>query len=236
MKNVIKVINAILATVAMSLAVNASADAAVHFHTLKSTGFMSQASNAVSEIISVRAKKSDDSFFSAMDPTCSKSGAVKTYTIKAVTVKKSKDSFNIKGRIENESSEGVVRFLNRPINGVLTSSYGTRIHPKRRTRHFHSGIDLAAKSGTPIACAGSGKVVFAGWKSGYGYCIMVDHGNGIETLYGHCSKLLASTGQSVAAGKIIGKVGRTGVATGPHLHFEVRKNGAYQNPFRYFKN
>ncbi len=209
----------------------------LQFRTLKSCGFVSKMSSiTVKEVIKVKHEKDDQvSFFAPKDPCCSKFGAVKTYTIKIVK-RKSTDSFDIRGTIGDGSDSSASRFLNRPINGILTSAFGYRIHPKRKKRHFHSGVDLAAKSGTPIACAGSGKVVYAGWKNGYGYVVMVDHGKGYETLYAHCSRLAVTTGQTVVAGKIVAYVGRTGVATGPHLHFEVRKNGVYQNPLRYLKN
>ena len=227
-----------LVTLVSLIAFQGKADAAtsLQFRTLKSGGFMTQMSSAVTEVINVKSQNDEADFFKPKDPFYSKIGAVKTYTIKVVT-KKSSDKFDIRGTISSDSYDNSVsRFLNRPINGILTSSFGYRVHPKRKKRHFHSGIDLAAKSGTPIACAGTGKVVFAGWKNGYGYVVMVDHGKGYETLYAHCSRIAVSTGQTVYAGKIVAYVGRTGVATGPHLHFEVRKNGVYQNPLRYLKN
>ena len=238
MENLTKTLKALTIAALIIPAISQEASASVHFHSVKAGGFVSQMSSAVTEVINVRPEKEEKArFFNTTDVASSKLGAVKTYTIKVVEKKsKKKDNFNIKGVVDEGNDSTITRFLNRPINGVLTSAFGYRIHPKRKRRHFHSGVDLAAKSGTPIACAGSGKVVYAGWKSGYGYVIMVDHGRGYETLYAHCSKLSATVGQTVSAGKIIAYVGRTGVATGPHLHFEVRKNGAYQNPMRYLKN
>lgn len=224
----------LVATLALLPVLEAEASVSVHSHSLKSIGFLSQISAISNEIISTRSdKKSENAFFNTTELASSKAGAVKTYTIKVVkSSEKKKKSFKADYIVDNSAT----RFLIRPVAGVLTSAYGRRVHPKRKRVHFHSGIDLAAKSGTPIACAGAGIITFAGWKGGYGYCIMVDHGNGYETLYGHCSKLNAKEGQVVSTGKTIAYVGRTGVATGPHLHFEVRKNGSYQNPMRYFKN
>lgn len=238
MKNLANTLKAISIAALMVSAISLEANASVHFHSVKAGGFVSQMSSAVTEVINVRPEKEEKAkFFNTTDVACSKVGAVKTYTVKIVDKKPRKnDNFKIKGVYDDSGDATATRFLNRPVNGVLTSAFGYRIHPKRKRRHFHSGVDLATKSGTPIACAGSGKVVYAGWKSGYGYVIMVDHGRGYETLYAHCSKLSATVGQTVSAGKIIAYVGRTGVATGPHLHFEVRKNGAYQNPMRYLKN
>ena len=218
-------------------AMNTDLFASIQFRTLKSDGFSIRMSSAVKEVIKGKsAKNHEDDFFKPAEPCCSKIGAVKTFTIVKVVRKSSSDKFDIRGTISNETDNTASRFLNRPINGVLSSSYGYRIHPKRKKRHFHSGIDLAAKKGTPISCAASGKVVFAGWKTGYGYVVMVDHGKGYETLYAHCSKLAVTAGQTVTAGKIVAYVGKTGMATGPHLHFEVRKNGVYRNPLKYLKN
>lgn len=115
-----------------------------------------------------------------------------------------------------------------PTNGVITSRFGYR-----RTS-FHTGLDIANSTGTPIKAAAAGTVSFAGTTtSGYGKYIVINHGNGIETYYAHCSKLLVSTGQSVAAGQHIAAMGSTGNSTGPHLHFEVRVNGSCQNPQNY---
>ena len=229
---------AILLGVLLIAAVNTNLFASIQFRTLKSGGFSSQMSAAVHEVIKIQSVKNHEAdFFKPAEPCCSKIGAVKTYTIVKVVKKKSTDKFDIRGTISNDGfDKSASRFLNRPINGVLTSSFGYRIHPKRKKRHFHSGIDLAAKKGTPIGCAAPGKVIFAGWKTGYGYVVMVDHGKGYETLYAHCSRIAVTTGQTVNTGKVVAYVGRTGVATGNHLHFEVRKNGVYQNPLRYLKN
>ena len=236
MKN-LTITKAVLLAVLLVSAISTDLFASIQFRTLKADGFSSRMSSAVKEVIKVKAESAhENDFFRPAEPCCSKIGAVKTFTIVKVIRKKSTDKFDIRGTISNESDNTVSRFLNRPINGVLSSAFGYRIHPKRKKRHFHSGIDLAAKKGTPISCAASGKVVFAGWKTGYGYVVMVDHGKGYETLYAHCSKLAVTTGQTVSAGKIVAYVGRTGVATGPHLHFEVRKNGVYKNPLKYLKN
>lgn len=117
-----------------------------------------------------------------------------------------------------------------PVNGRLSSGYGYRRHPIYKVRKFHTGIDIAAPSGTPIRCGGDGTVVHAARWGGYGRCIIVDHGGGLATLYGHCSRLAVTKGQSVTQGQVIGYVGSTGMSTGPHLHFEVRRNGRHTNP------
>ena len=120
-----------------------------------------------------------------------------------------------------------------PINATVTSEYGYRVHPVYGSRRLHSGMDIGAAGGTPIAASNSGVVIFAGRQGGYGNTIIVDHGGGITTLYAHQSRLGASVGQQVGRGDIIGFVGATGTATGNHLHFEVRVNGTPTNPRNY---
>jgi len=117
-----------------------------------------------------------------------------------------------------------------PVSGTITSRYGSR---EEIRDHDHQGLDIATKAGTPIKAVADGKVSFAGEKSGYGNLIILDHGNGITTYYGHCSKLYVKSGTTVSAGDVIAAVGSTGKSTGPHLHFEIRKNGVYVNPQKY---
>jgi murein DD-endopeptidase MepM/ murein hydrolase activator NlpD len=117
-----------------------------------------------------------------------------------------------------------------PIFGTATSPFGYRTHPIFKRKIFHAGMDIAAGHGTPIRAADGGRVIEAGWRGGYGKVVIIDHGGGIATLYGHCSATLVSAGQSVTKGQVIAKVGATGYATGPHLHFEVRKDGTPTNP------
>jgi len=114
-----------------------------------------------------------------------------------------------------------------PARGRLTSRFGWR-----RWRH-HDGIDIAAPYGAPVTAARDGVVVYAGWYHAYGKAIIVDHGSGLQTLYGHASKLLVRAGQRVTKGQLIAHVGSTGRSTGPHLHFEVRINGRPVNPIKY---
>jgi len=115
----------------------------------------------------------------------------------------------------------------------VSSSYGYRIHPITGTRKLHTGIDYAAPYGTAILAAESGVVLTSGWVSGYGYCVTINHGDGYVTLYGHCSSLCVSSGQSVKRGQTIAKVGSTGNSTGNHLHFEIRIGGKTVNPASY---
>lgn len=118
--------------------------------------------------------------------------------------------------------------LNTPIKGVLTSTFG-----EQRSGYNHKGIDLAANSGTAIEAALDGTVYFSGVASGYGNVVMINHGDNIETVYAHCSKLNVSTGESVTKGQTVAEVGSTGDSTGPHLHFEIRVNGNPVDPLKY---
>lgn len=121
--------------------------------------------------------------------------------------------------------------LLRPCNGPITSGFGYRRHPILGRRKMHTGIDIAAQSGAPIYAAARGTVLLAAYTRGYGNCVILDHGDGRTTLYGHASALLVQSGQVVTRGQVIARVGMTGMATGPHLHFEVRRNGVPVQPF-----
>jgi murein DD-endopeptidase MepM/ murein hydrolase activator NlpD len=115
----------------------------------------------------------------------------------------------------------------------VSSRYGSRIHPITGRRRFHSGLDIAAPHGSPVYAYAAGKIVEAGWNGGYGKCILIDHGNGLKTRYGHLSTIYVRVGQRVATEAKIGAVGSTGNSTGPHLHFEVIKWGWTKNPLNY---
>ncbi|HEY9738654.1 MAG TPA: peptidoglycan DD-metalloendopeptidase family protein [Trichocoleus sp.] len=131
---------------------------------------------------------------------------------------------------------GIIRGTGRfiyPASARITSGFGARVHPILRSRRFHAGVDFGASQGTPIRAADTGRVIFAGWYGGYGQAVIIDHGSGLTTLYGHCSRLMVSEGQSVQQGQVIAAVGSTGLSTGPHLHFEVRRNGSPVNPMGY---
>ncbi len=129
----------------------------------------------------------------------------------------------------NPSSHG----FQWPLSAPITSGYGYRVHPIHGTRRLHKGIDLAAGSGSAIAASKGGTVISAGWLGGYGNAVVISHGNGLTTLYAHQSKIAVTVGQGVGRGEVIGYVGSTGQSTGPHLHFEIRSNGAPVNPRPY---
>jgi murein DD-endopeptidase MepM/ murein hydrolase activator NlpD len=117
-----------------------------------------------------------------------------------------------------------------PVSGRITSGFGERFHPILGYRRMHAGVDLAATFGAPIAAAADGRVVSAAWHGGYGREVVIAHSGGIETLYAHMSRMVASAGETVRQGQIIGYVGSSGLSTGPHVHYEVLKNGRPVNP------
>lgn len=126
-------------------------------------------------------------------------------------------------------SWGTGRYVS-PAEGPITSPFGYRVHPIFGTLRFHSGVDIGAYYASPVLAADSGTVIDAGWIGGYGNTVIIDHGGGYSTLYGHCSALYVSYGQTVTKGQQIAAVGSTGNSTGPHLHFEVRINGGPVDP------
>jgi murein DD-endopeptidase MepM/ murein hydrolase activator NlpD len=117
-----------------------------------------------------------------------------------------------------------------PVNGRVTSGFGMRFHPILGYSRMHQGIDLAAPAGTPIVAASDGVVRFAGWHGGHGNYVLVAHAGGLATGYGHMSRIVAAPGEQVSQGELIGYVGATGLATGPHLHFEVFRGGVAIDP------
>lgn len=135
-------------------------------------------------------------------------------------------------KVESETIATVndIRLSVLPVTGRITSRYGESSSLRRST---HTGLDIACVTGTDIKVVANGTVTFAGRKGSYGNLIIVDHGNGVETWYGHCSKLYAKVGDSVNAGDVIAAVGSTGNSTGPHLHFEIRIDGNCVNPQDY---
>ncbi len=123
--------------------------------------------------------------------------------------------------------------LNWPVTGTITSPFGYRPNPFGGGMEFHQGLDIAAPTGTTVTAAAGGTIISAGWYGGYGNYILIDHGGGMATGYGHLSQIFVSAGQQVQKGQAIGAVGSTGMSTGPHLHFEVRINGKPTDPAAY---
>ena len=158
---------------------------------------------------------------------------VDTNSLEIATANVESGAKEIKENKENENALAIVNNIKLsvlPVTGRITSRYGERSSLRRST---HTGLDIACTTGTDIKVVSNGTVTFSGKKGSYGNLIIVDHGNGVETWYGHCSKLYAKVGDDVTAGDVIAAVGSTGNSTGPHLHFEIRINGECVNPQNY---
>ena len=120
-----------------------------------------------------------------------------------------------------------------PVHGWVASGHGYRRDPFTGRRTLHPGLDIVAPTGTPVAATAAGRVTYAGWKSGWGRCIEIDHGGGIRTFYAHCRTLKVSSGENVFRGDVIATVGSSGRSTGTHLHYGVVANGSWTNPGNY---
>jgi len=152
------------------------------------------------------------------------------------------DSQSLRGLIQRRQQRGIgpggivvqgTGQMSYPSDAVVTSGFGWRMHPILGYQRFHTGVDFGADYGSPIRAADRGIVILAEWYGGYGNAVIIDHGNGITTLYGHSSELYVSEGQTVERGQPIAAIGSTGLSTGPHLHFEVRLNGEPVDPMGY---
>lgn len=140
---------------------------------------------------------------------------------------------------EGEAASASKRYFSsipniKPLEGPLTSGFGLRHHPLYGRQHFHHGVDIAARTGSRVMATGDGIVSFAGYERGYGQKIVISHGYGFTTLYAHLSKALVRQGQRVRRGEVIALSGNTGISTGPHLHYEVHKEGIRTDPTAYF--
>ena len=175
-------------------------------------------------------------YFTAEGQAAAKNGAIlaasmilggKIHTLYRYETQDGVEYFDANGR----SAKSML--MKTPIDGArITSRYGMRLHPMLGYTRMHKGIDFGAPMGTPVMAAGSGTVVDAGWKGGYGKFLLVRHGSGYETAYGHLSRITAKKGAHVRQGQTIAFVGMTGNTTGPHLHYEIRVNHAQVNPLR----
>ena len=134
------------------------------------------------------------------------------------------------GWMDASGMDSAAQAMRLPVAASVSSGFGMRSHPILGSHRFHKGVDLRASFGTPIRASADGRVAAAGWNGGYGREVRLDHGQGLQTLYAHMSRLAALPGQRVHAGEIIGFVGSSGLSTGPHLHYEVLKDGRPVNP------
>lgn len=190
------------------------------------TNLKEKESNNINDISILELYDTELQKFSTVDET-----VAALYVKKVVPVKQpvTTGKVNTSTNISYQKVPISINFI-RPVSGTITSRFGA----KSRIRvSNHTGLDIGAPTGTKIKAAASGTVTFSGYKGSYGYMIVISHGNGIETYYGHCSKLYVSAGTYVNQGDIIAAVGNTGNSTGPHLHLEVRVNGVAYNPQNY---
>lgn len=157
----------------------------------------------------------------------------KILEMKAILKEKEEALAYIEKEINRRKSLLAVTPSRWPTYGLITSGYGWRIHPIFRRKAFHEGIDIVSFWGAPVYATADGFVTYAGWKSGYGKIIEISHGRGISTAYAHLSSIRVNPGTYVKKGQLIGLVGSTGTSIGPHLHYEVRKNGVVVNPSPY---
>lgn len=141
----------------------------------------------------------------------------------------------IKGYLAKERDVYRATPLGIPVDGQLTSGFGMRVHPLSGQKLLHTGMDLSAQKGTPVYATADGIVSFSGWSKGNGNIVVIEHGHGFSTVYAHNSKNLMKVGQTVRRGQQISTTGSTGVSTGPHVHYEVWKNGKCVNPASFTK-
>ncbi len=194
-----------------------------------------EAEKAIKELKDKESKNSSDltileKYETELPTISTEKDAVSKLYEKKVVIATNKSSSGGKVSTSRELSYKKVNLgisLIRPVSGILTSRYGYR------WGSTHTGIDIGVPSGTSIKAASGGTVTFSGWKGSLGQLVVISHGNGIQTYYGHCSKLLVSAGQQISQGQVIAKAGSTGRSTGPHVHFEIRINGSSINPQSY---
>lgn len=186
-------------------------------------------SNNIEQIAILELYDTDLKDFAEVEATVAALYQQKVVEVKKVATTKSTGTVNTSTNISYKKPTLGINLI-RPVSGIITSRFGAA-SSRRVSRH--TGLDIGASTGTKIkACAG-GTVTFSGYKGSYGYMVVINHGNGVETYYGHCSKLYVTAGQQVNQGDVIAAVGNTGNSTGPHLHLEIRVNGVAYNPQNY---
>jgi murein DD-endopeptidase MepM/ murein hydrolase activator NlpD len=151
----------------------------------------------------------------------------------------------MRARIQEQNAYRVERFFDSqrsllsstptiwPVRGWITSSFGHRVSPFTGTLQMHEGLDICARTGTPVKATADGIVIYSGWKSEFGKTVTLDHGYGYRTRYAHLARILVNNGQRVSRGEVLGALGNSGRSTGPHLHYEVKLNGLPVDPRRH---
>lgn len=186
-------------------------------------------SNNITQIAILELYDTELKEFAEVEATVASLYQKKVVEVKKVATAKTTGKVNTSTNISyNKPTLGIN--LIRPVSGIITSRFGAS---SSRRVSKHTGLDIGASIGTKIKAAAGGTVTFSGYKGSYGYMVVINHGNGVETYYGHCSKLYVTAGQKVNQGDVIAAVGNTGNSTGPHLHLEIRVNGVAYNPQNY---
>lgn len=185
-------------------------------------------SNNINDISILELYETETKEFATVEETVAELYVKKVET-KKVTKTTSTGKVNTSTNLSYQKVSVGTNFI-RPISGTITSRFGAKSSIRSGA---HTGLDISARTGTPIKAAASGTVTFSGYKGSYGYLMVISHGNGVETYYGHCNKLYVQAGTYVTQGQTIGEVGSTGNSTGPHLHLEIRLNGVAYNPQNY---
>lgn len=186
--------------------------------------------NSISYVAKYSSEKLEESSTDAVVESLYVAPAPVVPVVTAKSTVKSSGSYSGKvntSQTVSYSNQTIGISLARPVSGTITSRFG------KRSRGTHTGLDIATSKGTPVGAAAAGTVTYAGPKGTYGNLVVIDHGNGVQTYYAHCSTVNCSVGQYVSQGQIISTVGSTGNSTGPHLHLEIRINGICQNPQNY---
>ncbi|MGQ9569850.1 MAG: M23 family metallopeptidase [Thermodesulfovibrionales bacterium] len=163
------------------------------------------------------------------------SGSIDMENLKQEITKSMEKVKEIKSYLKLQKDIYLATPIGMPVNGYITSPYGIREHPKTKAEEFHSGIDITSEPGTPIRATADGIVSFSGWNGGSGNLVVLEHGFGYCTLYAHNKLNTVKVGEKVKRGDIIGYIGSTGNATGPHVHYEIWKDGNSINPKRYIE-
>ena len=201
----------------------------------KNIGIVQVYSDDYSEIASTSTKKAKKAVSTELK-AAKKADDIKIAKAKAKAEAQAREKAEAASKVvtvAKASNVNSVKFTVKPVSGTITSRFGRRSSPGGVGSTNHKGLDIAAPAGTSIYAAAAGTVEFSGYKGSLGKLVIINHGNGVKTYYAHCSSLKVSSGQKVEAGTNIAAVGRTGTATGNHLHFEVRVNGTSVNPQKY---
>lgn len=209
------------------------------FTELESTMYsLKRAENEFRKLFSLKSKEdvletADFSDPASLEESFGDQGSLDMEALKDQIAETMKTVTDIRNYISDQRDIYLATPMGWPVSGRLSSRYGYRDHPKHGSRKFHSGVDISVPKGAPIRATADGIVSFAGWTRGSGNAVVVEHGHGYSTAYAHNKRNLVAVGQRVKRGDTIAIVGSTGISTGPHVHYEIWKNGRHVNPHPY---